>query len=132
MKMALVSQQGNSDGAAYLIVSSGQGREHRIWMGPDSTASPASGYYVCPAGVGLCKEKTGAQLVEQYTIPKNHEFDVDVAVTADNQARLAIAGVSSTVAPAETTPLSSFQLYLFSDAGKNFHVTIDDIRFTYA
>jgi hypothetical protein len=47
MKMALVSQKGGSDGAAYLIVSSAKGRENRLWMGPDGDSEPTLGYYIC-------------------------------------------------------------------------------------
>jgi hypothetical protein len=35
MKMTLVSHEGSSDGAAYLIISSAQNRENRVWLGPN-------------------------------------------------------------------------------------------------
>jgi hypothetical protein len=44
MKMALVSQEGGSDGAANLIVLSKREREQGLWMGPNGDDNPALGY----------------------------------------------------------------------------------------
>jgi hypothetical protein len=140
MKMALVSQDGDSAGAAYLLVASAAGREHRIFMGPGMGAQPVSGYYVCPAGT--CKEKEGANLEGQVVIPKDQEFDVTVEVTessetessqtGSSQLRLAVNGFPAVSTPPEPDPLADFKFYLFSDREKSFDVSVDDIRITYA
>jgi hypothetical protein len=130
MKMALVSQEGGSEGAAYLIVASAQGREHRIFLGPGMGSQPVAGIYVCRSGT--CEDKEGAKLAKQMVIPKNKEFDVTVEVTRSSQLRLSVDGYPAVLTLPEPDPLATFKLYLYSDPKKTFDVSVDDIRISYA
>jgi hypothetical protein len=134
MKMALVSQEGGSEGAASLIVLSKRGREQRLWMGPNGEDNPALGYYICKHGT--CHDKVGAELVGQQTLQIGPEFAVEAVVNEDGGLRFNVSGHTSASASQDQEPITNFNFYLYSDPRpneprRNFQVTIDDVRITY-
>lgn len=52
-------------------------------------------------------------------------------MTDEGGVRFDVPGNSSAVAPPDNAPIGGFKFYLFSDAGRSFHVTVDDVRITY-
>jgi hypothetical protein len=141
MKMALVRQDGHSDGAGYLITSNTRGRENRVWMGPNWNASPTLGYYICEDENEkvLCREKEGAELY-QYALDEGVEYSVEAVMDESvDQGRdlnftvIEHSGVENSSANAPSGgPIKNFKFYLFSDPGRDFHMTVDDILITYA
>jgi len=125
--MTLVSQDGRSDGAAYLIVSSQRGREHRLWMGPDGDKQPAVGYYICSRDACADRDQYDHS---QGKLEKGRAYTVNV--TNVGGVKFDVSGYPPVIAPADDVPLDGFRFYLSSDAGRNFHVSIDDLRITYA
>jgi hypothetical protein len=131
MKMALVSQKGGSDGAAYLIVSSARGRENRLWMGPNGDNEPTLGYYICENEKSLCHRRKESITDQQYPLEKGREFLVEVVADPDGDLHFDVIDHSSALAPGGG-PIKNFRLYLFSDADRSFHVTVDDVKIAYS
>jgi hypothetical protein len=130
MKMALVSQEGHSNGAAYLVVLTEEGHKHRLWMGPDVNGDPALGYYICDKG--SCEDRDPEDLRQYEDLPEKREFPVQAVVTKKAGVRFTVIGHSSETARKDPGPITSFQFELLSNPTKgNFDVTVDDIWITY-
>jgi hypothetical protein len=128
MKMSLVRQEGNSDGAAYLNVLSAQGRNQRLWMGPDEDGNPALGYYIC--NVGLCPDRD-PQYLSQHSLIKEHEYTVDALLNPEGGLQFNVSEQPSASAERDLAPMTNFAFELAGDPKSNFEVTIDDVRITY-
>jgi hypothetical protein len=128
MKMSLVRQEGNSDGAAYLNVLSAQGRNQRLWMGPDGDGNPALGYYIC--NVGLCTDRD-SQYLSQYSLIKEHEYTVEALLNPEGGLQFNVSEQPSASAERDLAPMTNFAFELAGNPKSNFEVTIDDVRITY-
>lgn len=129
MNMALVRQVGGSDGAAYLIISSEKGREHRLWMGPNGAGEPTLGYYICH--VGTCHQRSEAITDQQYPIKIGNQLRVDAFVNQAGGLQFNVNGDPLASTPPDREPITNFKFYLFSDPERDFHVTVDEVRIAY-
>ena len=128
-------QQGKSDGGAYLSISSSDDRENRVWMGPggDNQDIPMLGYKFCPQFDAKCEG------VDQHQIVEKQEYQIEAVATekepGSNQRGLEfnVGGHKewSTYAQPDSGDITSFRFYLFSDAKRDFDVTVDQVRITY-
>jgi hypothetical protein len=56
---------------------------------------------------------------------------VEVVADPDGDLHFDVIDHSSALAPGGG-PIKNFRLYLFSDADRSFHVTVDDVKITYS
>ncbi len=126
--MALVSQEGHSDGSANVIISSLQRREHRIWAGPGDS-KPTLGYQICRSG--KCTDGAGDIDDIDFAAEKGREVKVTAEVVGGDRMRFSMDGYPTVETDSDPEPLSTFLFYVWSDAGRSYHVTIDDVRIGY-
>jgi hypothetical protein len=135
VKMTLERQQGKSDGGAYLSISSFEDRENRAWMGPggDNQDVPMLGYKHCP------QFDTGCRNIDQHQIPVGEEYQIEAVATRTPDTRdkrylnFHVTGHEDwgAYAPPDSGEIRSFRFYLFSDAKRDFHVSVDEVIITY-
>jgi hypothetical protein len=99
-------------------------------MGPNGDNEPTLGYYICENEKSLCHQRKESNTDQQYPLEKGREFMVEAVADPDGDLHFDVIDHSSALAPGGG-PIKNFKLYLFSDADRSLHVTVDDVKVTY-
>lgn len=127
-EMALEFRKEGSAGGGYAKVLSEGGRQHKLALKPGS-GSPNFNYYICEKTA--CSDK-----YDDFDHPRSDPIRAEqtylVHIYQDDHGWIfEVDGFPPVPAPGEDGPIDSLEFSLFSH-GEPFHVTVDNVRVTYA
>jgi len=132
-QMTLLSTNGPNDGGAYVIVSSGSGRHHKVIMGPSSEGAGSAGYYICAREAG-CRDAVYEDFEHPVADPNvvlGQPYEMTIRQSGEDWL-FELDGQQRAVAEQEPGPITDLSLYLYSFGGGTFHATVDNVFVKYA
>lgn len=129
-ELTLVNSERESTGGEYTKVFSEGGRQHKLVLRPTGSDSPNLDYYICDKAA--CDNHTYNDFRHEYRRPIRARQPYQVHIHQDNHGWMfEVEGFPPVTAPGEDGPIARLEFALFSH-GNPFHITVDNVRVTYA